>query len=167
LILLRGTPGAGKSSVAPILAAKCGSDWGVVEIDEIKTRHYGTPERCDDPPLIFGEGGSLALHALDQGNSVIGVEQFNSRWLIDLFLRPTGLTYGSPSLMPVWLSCTLEKALARKTGTLPPHTVIAGHQAAASRLCIERELVLDTTETPAATIAEQLHTMLRDRAFLA
>jgi adenylate kinase family enzyme len=73
LILLRGVPGAGKTTVARAFAAKF-SGWDVVQVDDIKIERRGTTLEFhrDD----WAESGRRAKLILDAGRNVLLVAFF-------------------------------------------------------------------------------------------
>jgi hypothetical protein len=65
---------SGKSTVARLVASR--SPWvRVVEVDDIKHRRYGTPERRV-PEFDFRKAGGIAKGHLAQGYNTIIVEPF-------------------------------------------------------------------------------------------
>lgn len=150
LLLLRGPPGAGKSTVAELIADSR-SDVKVVEVDQIKLERYGTTERCD-PASDFPEAGRLARSELDRGFHVVAVEFFNDWEHIDLFLRSLGSPAGV-NLRYVWLSCDGTTAATRKSAQLRERVVQEQHARIAGRFRPNDELEIDSSARDAIDIA--------------
>ena len=154
MILLRGAPGAGKTSVAQRFASRF-DRWDIVEVDDVKVEQHGTAEHCV-PAQDFPEAGRRARAALDAGRRVIGVEFFNDRDLIDLFLDPTGLTVERPELNAVWLDCDVQAAVRRKRGQVPERSVRTMHAAVPLRFVIPGETAIDTTHLTIDQVVERV-----------
>src|SRR5438093_1581417 len=123
LILLRGTPGSGKTAVGSGFAQRF-AGWQFLELDEVKRERFGVTVF---DPEAFSEAGRRARTALDSGRSLIAEEFFLNRPLVERFLQPTDLALDSPEVISFWLDCDLEVAVQRKERMMHRNVVVAAY----------------------------------------
>jgi predicted kinase len=108
LVFLRGTIGAGKTTIAKMLQ-KERNDLFIIEIDEIKQKH-GTIENCN-PCVVFPEAGKKANEAFIAGKIVIIVEPLVTKDHFQFVLDQIAF---KKSFISIWLECDLATAISRK-----------------------------------------------------
>ncbi len=141
LVLIRGLTGTGKSTLLDHVVDKDDLNMEKLEIDEIKTKKYGTTTKCC-PQVDFPEAGREARRLLEKGFDVVVAEAFCSRSHIDYFLSGAKMSVSDPELLIVRLECSIETAMQRKKGQLDPQTI--RQQYARSFENIEGEMVVDS-----------------------
>lgn len=154
LIVLRGSVGSGKTAVANQMRSIVPA-LVIVEADDIKLSRYGTTVRCE-PSSVFPETGSKARRYLDQGIDVVVVEPFVERSHYLLMLQGANLSEEDPGVMPIWLNCTVNTALKRKVGVLNERIIREQFQRYVGRHQPINELVLDTDDQQAMSIAAMI-----------
>jgi predicted kinase len=144
LLVLRGPPGSGKTTVARLIAqARAGVK--VVEVDDVKAKRYGTAVQCI-PAEDFPEAGRWARSHIDAGFNVVAVEFFNDREHVDLMLTGFGWPVDDVELVFAWLDCNESTAVARKSPKLTESVVLGQHARKAGRFRPDREALIDTTD---------------------
>lgn len=156
LIILRGTTGSGKTTVADEIRCLIPSI-AIVEVDDIKMMKYATTTRCE-PSTDFPEAGRKAKEYLDQDIDVVIIEPFVERNHYLLMLQGAKLTEDSLDVIPIWLNCTEVTALKRKDGVLPQEVVRQQFQRYARRYQPRGELVLSTDDQLVTQIARAICT---------
>jgi chloramphenicol 3-O-phosphotransferase len=142
LVLLRGTVGAGKSTVAEALG-KLRTELRIVEIDELKIELHGTTQQCC-PSSDFPKAGRRARTYLEQGYDTIAVEAFCEQEHVQLFLKDAGRHVDAPDVLCVWLGCTLDTSLRRKHLALPEARIRIEHARYTKRFRPRGELEIET-----------------------
>ena len=137
LIILRGAPGTGKTTVARRFAGAY-TNWEIVEVDHVKLRRHRTTERS--LPSDFRIAGEAARDHLAAGRNVIGVEFFNRKELLSAFVTASGRKIASQDVTPIQLHCEVEGAVARKAGVLNEAVVRRSHAAASTPLIGETQI---------------------------
>jgi predicted ABC-type ATPase len=115
LVVLRGTLGSGKSSVAAQIVSKMPT-FRVVEVDAIKKHNHGTAARCEAKDFV--QAGLEAKNMLHRGHDTILVEAFVDQEHLLCALGATGRDEQSSSVHIVWLNCDCQTALLRKGNRL-------------------------------------------------
>jgi len=144
LLLLRGTIGSGKSSVASWIQGTV-PQVAVIEIDEIKRRKYRTTALCNSPVDFRSPTGREARQTMLAGRDTIVVEAFCERQHLDWVLAAANLELQSPNVTVVWLECDLTTSLERKEGVLSPGIVRQQHGRYGMRFEAPCEHVINTT----------------------
>lgn len=161
VVILRGAPGTGKSTVSKLVSDELG--WPVVEVDEVKIARYGTASQCK-PAEDFPEAGIRARAKLEGGSGgVIIVEYFADRQHVLWSLDAAGFDERSPDVIYFWLNCDLGIASARKAANLSESEVAAQHARLASRYCAPREVEIDTANIKAAQVASEIIGHIKQR----
>jgi chloramphenicol 3-O-phosphotransferase len=109
VVILRGTMGAGKSSVAERLAEITPLKMVVVEVDDLKFIQFCSSEHSSTESFV--DAGKVANQKLREGSLLVVVEAFVEKCWVDLVVRqieePCRFVY-------VWLECPLNIAVERK-----------------------------------------------------
>jgi predicted kinase len=142
LIVLRGTVGAGKTTVAEKLINTNGN-MRIIEVDDIKKKKYGSTMECN-PEEDFKEAGIQAKKLLDQGHDVVVIEPFCEAFHYQYFLASAQLSEESEHVIPIWLDCDLAHSLSRKQQEIPEQMIRLLHQWYPKRYIQEDELHINT-----------------------
>jgi len=142
LIVLRGTVGAGKTTIAQEMI-KMHDNMQIIEVDDMKRNKYGSTMECN-PEEDFREAGVEAKKSLDKGYDVVVVEPFCEAFHYRYFLAAAKLSEDSKDVLPVWLDCDLSNSLSRKKEEIPEEMVRLLHQWYPKRYIPEDELHINT-----------------------
>jgi len=153
LILLRGTVGSGKTSVARILA-ELRPELKVVEVDDIKIEKYGTTVECI-PSRDFPEAGRRAMSHLKRGFHAVVIEAFCDLDHINYVLAESERRLDSTDVTMIWMNCTESTAVARKE-SLSAGTVHEQFKRYGTRYVHPGELSIDTDNLDAEESARRI-----------
>lgn len=155
ILLLRGTIGSGKSSVARWIQSSR-PRVTVIEVDEIKRRKYGTATRCQ-PTIDFPEAGRAAKESLVAGHDTIVVEAFCEEQHLNWVLEEVGLKLASLEVRLVWLECDVNTSIERKAGTrISPDVIRSQHARYKSRFRVPCERVINTVALTVEQVAQEV-----------
>lgn len=154
VLLLRGTIGAGKSSVACWIRASR-PEVKVIEVDEIKVQKYGSTAGCN-PSVDFQEAGRAANDEIAAGHDTIVAEAFCDEQDLNWVLDPMNLKLTSPEVSVVWLECDVNTSLARKAEALSPDVIRFQHLRYGSRFRFAAELVISTDALTVEQVAQRI-----------
>jgi hypothetical protein len=152
LIVVRGRTGAGKTSLLTFI--KNEFQFYEIEIDRIKIRNHGSVFRCV-PQVDFKEAGIEAKRVLNDGANVVVEEAFLSLEHLGFFMA--GAQEAASKVIVIRLECSLETALARKKGVLPPKMVEIQYGRPVES--VDGENIVNT-ELPMDTVFEQVRTLI-------
>lgn len=153
LVLVRGLTGTGKSALLSHLIGRNDLNIKKLEIDDMKTKKYGTTTRCD-PKVDFQDAGEKAREILKNGFSVAVAEAFCPRTHIDYFLQGAEMNISDPKLLVVRLECSRNTAMERKKGELDPQIIRGQYYRIVED--IENEIVFDTENCSIKEIADKI-----------
>jgi adenylylsulfate kinase-like enzyme len=161
LIVLRGTVGAGKTTVAEELM-DTNDNMRIMEVDDIKIRKYGSTMECN-PEEDFREAGIQAKKLLDQGHDVVVIEPFCEALHYQYFLASAQLPEDSEYVIPIWLDCDLANSLSRKKQEIPEQMIRLLHQWYPKRYIPEDELHINTDNISKEEVVATIKTHLAKR----
>jgi chloramphenicol 3-O-phosphotransferase len=161
LLLLRGAPGAGKTSVG-IALQRLRPELQVIEIDDLKRAAYGSAGTCV-PTVDYPKAGTLARQHLEQGFDTVVIEPLADRWHLRSVIAAAGRFLKSSDVSVVWLECSLVTAIERKRGRLEPQFVAWQHSCVASRDRPRGESVIDTERYNVNEVAELVVRLLPEK----
>ncbi len=157
LILLRGVIGAGKSTVAKLIAAFRG-DIAVIEVDDAKRENpanNGTARNCQ-PEVDFSEAGRRARVWLERGYHALVIEYFNEREHLEHVVRAASRKLDSEDVSIVWLDCDWYKVSLRKLGEHPHDFLKQQYKRKEQRYRHKGEMEYDTSNKSPKEVAREV-----------
>jgi chloramphenicol 3-O-phosphotransferase len=146
--------GAGKSTVAAAIRDLFPTVV-MIEVDDVKEMIHGSRMRCD-PERVFRKAGAQAKEAMDAGRDVVVIEPLCTREHIRFVLGEAGVSEASSSVLSVWLDCTLQSAIARKSKDFSSGIIEGQHRRYSDRCVLENEATIRTDDLSPTEVLQRV-----------
>ena len=157
LVIIRGTMGAGKTSVASALLEM---GFAIVEVDDIKIEKRGTTTSCIENE-DFPEAGRRASRHLRCGHPIAVIEAFVNKNHLDMVFSEICRSPEDQNVSVFWLECDEETALKRHGNGFSQKTIQNQFARYSNRYKLgQYEHVIDTSKKSLEAVVQEILSVL-------